>query len=305
MAVTCSCSTQLGNTGTPNCKTLAKTTSMIIAQRKYADDGTRNQIDVTDTLNQAYFDAKVQNADASKRWYPIGGLENVVQERAEAITQAYDSGRTIKIQDGVKTFTSLKPEAEYALLGKLEAFDCQLFDIYIVDIDGNLKGEISADGAFLNGMEVASGTWDARYSEATDTKANEIMINFQFAKSVSDSDLRMIVPSEMTNVDLLELEGLKDVNGSHSAPAATTVTSALSLDYGTAVTAVKVEGLVTADIPTVTNTATGTTYAVSLVAEAPAGTYVITFATAPSGTYQVDIDPSTGYAPIVVGTFAF
>lgn len=278
---------------------------MIIAQRKFATDGTRNQIDVTTTLNQAYFDGKVQNADASKRWYPIGGLENVVQERAESITQSYDSGRTIKIQDGIKTFTSLKPEAEYAFLGKLEAFDCQLFDIYLVDIDGNLKGEISADGAFLNGMEVASGTWDARYSEATDTKANEIMINFQFAKSVNDSDLRMIVPSEMANVDLLELDGLIDINGVYTSPTATGVVAALTLDYGTAVTPVKVEGLVTADFPTVTNTATLTTYAVSGATEAPAGTYTLVFGTAPSGTYQVDVDASTGYAPIIGGTFAF
>lgn len=305
MAVTCSCSTQLGNTGTPDCKTLAKTTSMLIAVRKTADDGTANQIDVTATLNQAYFDALVQNSDASKRWYPIGELENVVQERAESITQSYDSGRTIKIQDGTKTFTSLKPEAEYTYLGKLKQFECQEFGVYIVDIDGNLKGEISADGAYLNPMNVASGTWDVRYSEATDTKANEIMINFQFAKSVNDEDLRMIVPSEMANVDLLDLDGLQDVNGSHSGAAATTVTSALTLDYGTAVTPVKVEGLVTANIPTVTNTSTLTTYAVSLVAEAPAGTYTITFATAPSGTYQVDIDPATGYAPVVVGTFSF
>jgi len=305
MAVTCSCSTQLGNTGTPNCKTLAKTTSMMIAVRMTADDGTSNQIDVTATLNQAYFDALVQNTDASKRWYPIGELENVVQERAESITQSYDSGRTIKIQDGIKTFTSLKPEAEYTYLGKLEAFECQTFGIYIVDIDGNLKGEIDSTGGYLNPMKIASGTWDVRYSEATDTKANEIMISFQFDKQVNDSDLRMIVPSEMDNISLLALDGLMDVNGVHTSPTATGVVSVLTLDYGTAVTPVKVEGLVTANFPTVTNTSTLTTYAVSNATEAPAGTYTLVFGTAPSGTYQVDIDASTGYAPIVVGTFAF
>jgi hypothetical protein len=303
MAVTCSCSTQLGNTGTPNCKTLAKTTSGIIAVRMYADDGTANQIDVTATLNQAYFDALIQNSDESKRWYPIQGLENVVQERAEAITQSYDSGRTIKIQDGQKTFASMLPEMEYAFLGKLEAFDCQEFGIYIIDIDGNLKGQISADGAYLKPMKVSSGTWDVRYSEATDTKTNEIMINFQFAKSVHDSDLRMIVPSEMDNVDLLELSGLIDTNGEHSGISTTGVTTALTLDYGTAVTPVKVEGLVTADFVQVVNTSTGTAYAVSAATESPAGTYAITFAVAPSGTYQLELDPATGYEPVVVGTF--
>tara|TARA_R110000803_G_scaffold98237_1_gene166389 strand:+ start:202 stop:1038 length:837 start_codon:yes stop_codon:yes gene_type:complete len=275
---------------------------MIIAVRMLADDGVANQIDVTDTLNQAYFDALVQHTDASKRWYPISELETVVQERGESINQSYDSGRTIKIQDGFKTFSALKPEAEYAYLGKIEAFGCHKIGIYIVDIADNLKGEITTDAAYLRPMEVAAGTWDVRYSEATDTKTNEIMLNFQFAKSVSDSDLRMIVPSEMNNISLLDLEGLKDVNGTHSAISVTGVTSVLSLDYGTAVTPVAVEGLAFGSID-VRNTTTLTDYAASAAVEAPAGTYAIVFATAPSGTYNVILDSATGYAAKVVGTF--
>lgn len=302
MAVVCSCSTQLGNTGTPNCKTLSKTTSMIIAVRMTADDGTPNQIDTTVALNQAFFDALVQNADPSKRWYPIGELETVVQERAESITETFDSGRTIKIQDGIKTFTSMKPEAEYTLLGKLEAFECQVFGIYIVDIDAALKGEIDSTGAFLNPMKVSSGTWDVRYIEATDTTANKIAINFQFAKTVKDSDLKMIVPSEMDNISLLDLQGLQDVNGTYSAITTTTVTAALILDFGTAVNPVLVEDLILTDF-IVRNTSSLVNFNVTSSAEAPAGTYVIVFDIAPSGTYQLEVPAAKGYEPIVVGTF--
>ena len=302
MAVVCSCSTKMGNTGTPDCKTLAKTTSMLIAVRKTADDGTTNQIDVTSTLNQASFDALIQNSDESKRWYPIGELETVVQERGESVLQTYDSGRSIKVQDGQKTFTSVIPEMEYAYLGKLELFSCQEFGVYIVDIDGNLKGEIDSTGVYLNPMYVATSSWDVRYKEATDTTANEIMLNFQFDKKVADSDLRMIVPSEMDNINLLDLEGLMDVNGVFSSITTTTVTAALTLDYGSAVTPVIVENLVFGNI-IVRNTSTLTAYATSAAPEAPDGTYAVVFATAPSGTYRLELPANLGYEPIVVGTF--
>jgi len=291
----------MGNTGTPNCKTLAKTTSMLFAVPLIADDGTPNTVDVNATLNQAFFDALTQHADASKRWYPIKGLENVSQERADAITQSYESGKIIKIQDGQKTFKAIIPQQDYTYLGKVEKFGCMDFGVYIVDIEGNLKGEISADKLSLNPMKIARGTWNVRYSEATDTKVNEVLLDFQFAKTVRDSSLRMIVPSEMANIDLTDMEGLMDVNGAFTNPLATSVTAKLTLDYGTAVTPIPVEGLLLADF-TVRNVSTSTAYAVSAATETT-GTYALTFATAPAGTYRIEVPAAKGYEPIVIGTF--
>lgn len=304
MAVTCSCTTQPGNTGTPNCKTLSKVTSMIMAVRMTADDGTDNQIDLSVPLNQAFFDALLQNSDPSKRWFPIGELETVVQERAESITQTYDSGTIKKIQDAQKNFTSIKPEVEYALFGKIKQMECLKMGVYLVDIDSQLIGQLSSDGGFLNPLEVSQGSWDARMSEATDTKIVEMMLNFQFAKSVKDEDLRLIVPSEMDNIDLLQSEGLLDVNGTYTSPTTTTVTAKLELDYSSPITPLPVESLVFGDF-TVRNVVTLVTFAVSAAPEAPAGTYAIVYAIAPSGTYQLEVPATKGFEPIVVGTWTF
>jgi hypothetical protein len=277
---------------------------MVIVVPMEADDGTANSILLSDTLNQAYFDALFQNADASKRWYPIGELESVVQERAEAIIQTYDSGTIKKIQDAQKNFTSVVPEVEYAFFGKVKQMECLRIGIYIVDIDSQLKGQLSADGLNLLPMEVANGSWDARYSEATDTKVAEMILNFQFAKSVKDEDLRLITPDEMDNVDLLQSSGLLDVNGVFTSPTTTSVTAALSLDYSSPITPIVAQDLVFGDF-IVRNTVTLTTYAVSAAPEAPAGTYAIVYAIAPSGTYQLEVPASKGYEPIVVGTWSF
>lgn len=304
MAVVCSCLTQPGNTGTPNCKTLAKTASMIIVVKRFADDGTQNRILLSDTLNQAYFDALFQHADPSKRWYPIAELESVLSERAEAIIQTYDSGTIKKIQDAQKNFTSLVPEVEYAYFGKVKQNECLDIGIYIVDIDSQLKGQLSSDGLNLDTMEISNGSWDARYSEATDTKVAEMMVNFQFAKSVKDEDLRLITPGEMDNVDLLQSTGLKDVNGVYSSITVTTVTAALTLDYSSPITPLTVDNLVFGDF-IVRGVSTGTPFAVSAAPEAPDGTYAIVFATAPGGgaVYQLEVPPAKGFSPIVVGTF--
>lgn len=304
MAVTCSCTTQPGNTGTPNCKTLSKVTSMIMAVRMTADDGTDNTILLATPLNQAFFDALLQNADPSKRWYPIGELETVVQERAESITQTYDSGTIKKIQDAQKNFTSIKPEVEYALFGKVKQMECLKMGVYLIDIDSQLIGQLSTDGLNLNPLEVSTGSWDARMSEATDTKIVEMMLNFQFAKSVKDEDLRLIVPSEMDNIDLLQSEGLLDVNGTYSGPTATEVTAVLTLDYSSPITPLPVESLVLTDF-IVRNVVSLVPFSVTSSTEAPAGTYVIVYDVAPSGTYQLEIPASKGFEPIVVGTWTF
>lgn len=304
MAVVCSCSTEPGNTGRPNCKTLAKTASMIIVVKKFANDGTQNRILLADTLNQAYFDARFQEADPSKRWYPINELESVLSERGEAIVQTYDSGTIKKIQDAQKNFTSIVPEVEYAYFGKVKQNECLDIGIYIVDIDSQLKGQLSSDGLNLDLMNIANGSWDARYIEPTDTKVAEMMVNFQFDKSVKDEDLRLITPDEMDNVDLLQSTGLKDVNGVFTSPTVTTVTAALTLDYSSPITPLTVDNLVFGDF-IVRNTVTLATFAVSAAPEAPLGTYAIVYATAPSGTYQLEVPPAKGFSPIVVGTWSF
>jgi hypothetical protein len=303
MAITvCTCSSNPGNTGTPRCEVQFKAQAGMILVPMKGNDGTANQIDLTATLDQTFFDALTQNTDPSKRWYPIHNTKNAESERAESIKFEYEDGSSYKVQDGVRPFSLILPLSGTVFLSKLEQWECRDFGFYQYDIEGNLRGELSADGAYLNPIQIASGTWDAIAAFASSTTITENRVNFQFGRNVKDSRLRLIQPVEMSDIEMSGLTGLFDVNGVFTGISTTTVTAELTDDYGTAITKNAITGLLAADF-TVRNVATDATYAVSAAPEAPTGTYAIVFAIAPSGTYQLEVPPSKGYEVIVDPTF--
>lgn len=66
--IICNCASNgMNNTGYA-CVPIFYSTKMIMLVPTYKSDGTKNYIASTDTLNQAYFDAKINNADAAQRW---------------------------------------------------------------------------------------------------------------------------------------------------------------------------------------------------------------------------------------------
>jgi hypothetical protein len=78
MATVCNCEVGLSNTGLPNCAPIADVTKRIILVPIFANDGTRNEYEVaTTTFNQVFFDGKINEADASKRWFPLPDIENI------------------------------------------------------------------------------------------------------------------------------------------------------------------------------------------------------------------------------------
>ena len=75
MALGCNCNAGLSNTGRPNCVPIQSVTSSFIMVPIRANDGTFNRIDLLASV--PVWDDLVNEADASKRWFPLPAFENV------------------------------------------------------------------------------------------------------------------------------------------------------------------------------------------------------------------------------------
>ena len=71
----CNCNAGLGNTGRPGCVPIQSVTSKLIMVPLNANDGTLNGIDLSAPLPT--WNSLVNEADASKRWFPLPAFENV------------------------------------------------------------------------------------------------------------------------------------------------------------------------------------------------------------------------------------
>jgi len=279
MASVCSCgSLGFDNTGTPNCQSIASVTRKLVFVPYFDSTGAVNSIDLTvpPALDKAWFDAQTANTDASKRWYPTPLIDNVTDERGDAITEGLDSGKEIFIQEGTRNFSGVMIKQSPVLLGKLKSIKCSAVGVFVIDKDGNLMGSISDDGNELQPIRIDENTFYPRLIKTTDTTVGKIQLDFAFSDIEADEDLRMILASEMS-YDALLLKGMLDVNSSATTGTALgDFTTLLTLDYGSALNPKKVEGLVSADF-TLYNETTAGTVTITSVTESPAGTYAVDF----------------------------
>ena len=286
--LTCACTTAPGNTGTPNCEVLFKVQAGMFLVPMTADDGTANQIDVTATLNQSYFDALTQNADASKRWYPVHQTKNVSAPRDESVKETMEDGTSYVVEKGARNVELVIPKRSNVFLSKLEQWDCREFGLIQIDTDGNIRGEASDDLAYLKPIKIQDGTWDVTLLDATSTTVSKISVKFQVDKNVKDSMLYLILASEMDNIDLSDSDGLFDANATHATISVNGFTSTMTTDFGTAATKTPIKGLVTVDFTvTEVSPSAGTAHAVTVV-ETPASSGIYVFSlTAPATSADV------------------
>lgn len=245
MATVCDCNVSLGNSGTPSCELIAGVTRNLILVPTFDDAGARNCIDTTATLDSAFFTALINQADASKRYFPFPSMENIEDVRADDITESFNSGNTAFIQNGVRTFTGLMIKKSTTFLGKIENYRCTDISAFIITKDGAIVGN-GAEADKLYPIKLDKETWSAMLIKTIDTAVQRIQLNFAFDQDENDSDLRMITDSE-TSIDVRTLSGLLDVNIDVTLPVATGFTATLTMDYGSQVTKKPVKGLLLAD----------------------------------------------------------
>lgn len=273
MSVGCNCTNGLGNTGQPNCVPIQSVTSTLIMVPLYGNDGVRNGIDLS--LALPVWDTLINEADASKRWFPLPKFENVEMPKADSQFEESNSGRKVFLREGVRSFAGelWAEDSSTTLLGKLKGNRCVDFGVYIVDVNGNLVGS-EVDG-FLYPVPVDNPSFDPRWMVATDSTTSKIMVGFDFARLFDDSTLYMITPTE-GGIDFNSLSGLIDVDFTFTSSSTTVAVAKLNFSYGTALNKLKFIGGLIGDF-TMTNDNTGLPVAMSTVVESPDGTYTFTY----------------------------
>ena len=296
----CNCNAGLGNTGRPGCVPIQSVTSKLIMVPLNANDGSLNGIDLSAPLPT--WNSLVNEADASKRWFPLPAFENVELPKAESQFEEANSGRMAFLREGKRSFSGelWGEDSTPTLLGKMKAGRCVNFGVYVVDVTGNLIG--SKVGGYLYPIPVDNQSWNPTFMFATDSTVQKIMLTFDFDRLFDDSTMYMITATE-ANLDFNTLTGLIDVNLVETSSSASQVVLEATFDYGTALNPILLQGVTSTsdwEIFDVTNQLSlGSPTAVS---ELPAGTYTLLKSLSVGDTYTVSVvkDGFTGSVTFTV-----
>ncbi len=280
MSIGCNCASGLSNTGRPNCVSLQSVTSKLIMVPLVANDGTPNFIDLSAPL-PTWADL-INEADASKRWFPLPNFENVELPKADSQFEEANSGRMVFLRQGKRSFAGelWAEDSTPTLLGKLQNNRCVDFGVYIVDVTGNLVGSKVNGGLYP--IAVDNPSFNPTFTFATDSTTQKIMLGFDFDRLFDESTMYMITPTE-AGVNFNDLNGLVDVNLINNSISTTEITFDAVLDYGTALNPIKFTGAVSGDFALYNNT-TAATVSITVVENLPfEGNYTATFTAQTAG----------------------
>ncbi len=271
----CKCDVGLSNTGTA-CTPLQAVARQYILTPKFKADGTLNKLDITSTLNSAFWTSQV-NAVAEERWYPLPRVQNVTDEQGDNIVQSFHDGSTAFIAEGARTVVGFLPGQAPHLVGQINDARCSEIAMYVIDKDGNLIGKCIEDG-FLHPICLEDDTISATYVK-NDASATVSGVNIAFTWSLDEKDenMSMITVDEMTD-GVAGIKGLLDIKSSYANISTTGFDVTLTVDgYGTKLTPQLVKGLVAGDFA-LFNVTDSLSVTILTATESPDGTYAITFA---------------------------
>jgi hypothetical protein len=252
------------------------------------NQGNLNGINLTNPLPT--WSDLVNEADASKRWFPLPEFENVELPKADSQFEEANSGRMAFLRQGKRSFAGelWGDDSTPTLLGKLSAGRCVQFGIYIVDVNGNLIG--SKSGQFLYPITVDEQSWDPKFMFASESTVQKIMLGFDFYRLFDESTMYMITTGE-AGINFNDLNGLIDVNLTEVAQVTTaSITVSAAFDYGTALNPIIFQGANLVADWSIYNVTTSTLIGVpNTVVEAPAGTYLISKTLVPTNVYTLSV----------------
>lgn len=287
MSLGCNCNAGLSNTGRPNCVPIQSVTSKLILVPLKANDGTTNGIDLSAPVPT--WSDLVNEVDASKRWFPTPGFENVELPKADSQFEEANSGRMVFLRQGKRSFSGelWAEDSSPTLLGKLQNNRCVDFGVYIVDVNGNLVGS-KVDG-FLYPIPVDNPSFDPRYMFATDSTTSKIMVAFDFDRLFDEGTMYMITPTE-AGLNFNDLAGLIDINFINVVETPNLdITFDAVFDYGTAYNPLRFIGATIADFQLYNNT-TATVETIGGFAENTDGNYTLSFVFVTGQSYTVSVE---------------
>jgi len=286
-------------------------TRTLIFQPTYDSNGDRNKIDLSDTLDQAYFLARVNDPDPYTRWYPSPEINEVKDTRGDSVKDTSEDGTDFFVQQGVGSVEAGFWGASQQLVGQLKSLRCNDVSAYCVDmVCGNLVGTIGADQdecdpAYLYPIKINKGSVDPVLMKATGKTVQKVMLKFNWNIEEQDENLRVIT-RESTNYDLRNLRGLLDICSSYSDITVDGFTATLTVkNYGDLLRPVYDQGLETANF-TAYNVTQAATAIIDSVTESSDGVYDMLFRFPQTAGDVIRLTPSMNgrdYTLVIANTF--
>ena len=276
------CSLTVANTGF-GCTPIMEVVEKFIEVSYFKEDGTINEIDLTDTFNLAYFTALVNNADETLRWYPLPFVKNMVDERADSDFETFDDKTKIERQVGIRSvktmITTLGNNAGAVspqMVGKINDKKCKVSGLFGITKSKQLVGEMINTG-YLAPIRIDNGSISARLIKTgSGATTQKIDLAFDWHLDVQDERLRTLEADEMST-DISLLNGLLDVTSTYTAIGQTSFKATLKTQYGSFLNPILVEGLVAGDMA-LYNVTDSNSVTITSIAESPDGTYQINYA---------------------------
>ena len=229
MAEICSCETVMGNTGLPSCYKALTLATGIFMTPTYGNDGTKNVIDTTDTIDDAYILAAINNADQSKRWFPLQKLNAVTSERAEPTYDTRSDGGNAFVKQGIRSFNFEIWEGGARFKKMLDKGRCREFSFFIIN-EGRIIGlDLTDEQLELAPIRIAKDSLVVNYLFATDTTVEKVSVSFQFDQRENDGNLSYVEVAD--DADLTGYRGLLDIYSTIVANTLTTITIKLFNKY--------------------------------------------------------------------------
>jgi len=265
----------MGNTGLPSCYKALTLASGIFMTPTYANDGTKNVITTSVAVDDAFITAKINNADQSKRWFPLQKLNAVTSERAEPTFDTRSDGGQAFVKQGIRNFTFEIWEGGARFKKMLDKGRCREFSFFIIN-EGRIIGlDLTDEQLELAPIRIAKDSLVVNYLFASDTTVEKVGVTFQFDQRENDGNLSYVEVED--DADLTGYRGLLDIYSLVPLNTLTTVTVELFNKYGAANNKNVLSGLVAGDFALYNVTDSLAVTVVSSV-ESPDGTYLITFA---------------------------
>lgn len=188
----CFCAVDSANTGKSGKEFKFKNVSHIFVSQLYANDGTRNKVLSSDTIDDAYIAEKVNQSDSSKRWYPLGQFKNGELALPDFITQSLNDGSTINVDINPQMFTGELYTPTPRQIGNIGALACNKIGFIAVDTCGNLLLEVNSDESEGYPISLNTDAWGSRYQFATATEASRGVITFEIDKLSNPRQYRFV-----------------------------------------------------------------------------------------------------------------
>jgi hypothetical protein len=295
---TCACGTNrnFGVKATAEFKSVRKIIFM-----DYQDDaGLVNSLDLTATMDKAFWDAlKIETTD--KRIQITPTIEDYAPTTGDATTVERASGKVVKVRDGIVSYEWFIDDADGTMYNALKSRECKDNGIFLIDDCGSIAGK-GCEADKLSVAQIAPDTMDVQFIPGTDADIQRVRVRFNL--DLSESPVFNIIPDSEIEYSPLNLRSICDgeLSGTPSVSTQTQLVGVLEASNSFSKKLILAEGLDTAALWTITDSA-GATSNPTLVTEAPAGTYTFDYAIIATGEasfYYIDANFEVTFTSTIV-----